>query len=700
MSDDAIVGKTASKREALALRGDIQILRAFAVLIVIFYHLPINYLKNFTEFWWIGVDIFFVISGYLILGMLVRQQITYGRINLSSFLARRAFRLVPSTIFVVVLSSLILWATTQSKLFVALGFRDAAASLASLENFYLISKSENYLAADSLSSPFTHFWSLAVEEQFYFFASLTLFLAFKFRQSSQKRTLSFAIVLFAAVALLGLGASELLQNANSATAYFNPLTRIWEFAIGGLAATLGDFLKARSYRIAPKHFRLVAIVIYIAIGATILGGSSFGLELKYPGLEIAPILIALSAALLIYSLSDHPAPIVRRQQLPQRFLIYVGKRSYVLYLWHLPVIFLFANVLQQSGTTLILMSLVTSFALAAATGILIEDRFRDTKRTQGTVVALTSLLLVPLIVLFGLAFLATHQLKVQAKNAEEAVTSSLLGQVREDTFGEGDYSWAYYSIPEMYESGCHGKFGSEVIVCTFGSNSPQALRVALVGDSHATQFAPGLKMAAESTSAVLYTLLQSSCALDAGHVPGAIASNDLEEPYVEECRLFTSSALDALREIQPEIVLLANAAAGVSNMPGGNPENSLSTLSLFEELKRILPQSQVIVIEDPPLATAKPNLDLFFCADHILGEDCTSASNSQMVWDRLAAIAKRNGIPVVSVWPQICSETRCIRSINGVPIYRDSNHLTAALSISLAPFWKEFFEEWRPLSDD
>ena len=676
------------------IRFDIQALRAFSVLLVVFYHIPVDGLQLLSQHWWIGVDFFFVISGYLILGILIRQRMETGRILVTPFLQRRALRLVPSTLAVVSISAFMLWIATGSTLFAALEFRDAAAALVSVENFYLIFKSEDYLASDQLSSPFTHFWSLGVEEQFYLFAAIALALSFRSKRVSAQNVLRYSILLFSAACVLGLLVSETLSQANSSAAYFNPASRIWEFALGGLSAVVGIALKAKGVRVPVKVVTLVSYSLYLSIVGFISFGGILGLDLDYPGREIAPILIILSAAMLAGSLGDESRAATQSNSRLVGAILFLGKRSYVIYLWHLPIIFLFSNVLQFNGLLLIALASFATLFLAAITGWAVEDRFRFVNPTARNISLLFITTVTTLSIILILAGSSTMHLKQKASNIESlaAIQDANSGLITANL--GGDNSWAYYSIPEMYQSGCHSAFGSRARLCVFGPASSRSFSVALVGDSHATQLAPGLKIAAERLDATLYTLLQSSCSLDSGYVPISAIDSEQAAPYVAECQAFTNSSLRILKEIEPDVLILANASLPMPSTAGVTTGSSQNTVEMFDYLEEILPGTRIVVFEDPPRATLASNLDLFYCLNLTSRGECPETPVLTASWDRLAAIARSKGLEILSIKSEICKSGKCAKSVDGLPIYRDSNHLNAAYSMRLAPYWTSLMEDW------
>lgn len=676
------------------IRFDIQALRAFSVLLVVLYHIPWNGLQSFSKHWWIGVDFFFVISGYLILGILIRQRIETGQILVAPFLQKRALRLIPSTVAVVSLSSILLWLATRSTLFAALEFRDAAASFISMENFYLIFKSEDYLASDQLSSPFTHFWSLGVEEQFYLLAALALALAFKSKRMPPEHVLKISLLIFAAAALLGLFVSDALREVNSAAAYFNPIARIWEFSIGGFAAAVGIWLKARGVNISYKLGQFVGYSVYLTIAILITFGGMFDLGWGYPGYEIAPVLFVLAMAMAVSSFPDESVTTLRARAPVRRAILFLGKRSYVIYLWHFPLIFLFSNVLQLDGLALFICAVIATMGLAALTGWAVEDRFRYAAPDVRNLGLLCIAITIPFVTSLSLAGFSTIHLKETAANMESIAASQMAQPGSMTTALGNDNSWAYYSIPEMYESGCHSDFGSSAKLCLFGTTGSQAIRIALVGDSHATQLAPGLKLAAEGFGATLFTLLQSSCSLDSGYVASSAVLSEKTTSYIKKCEKFTKSSLTFLKRIQPDVLILAAASLPRPIASASANGSSHATIEMLDHLQAILPGSQIVVFEDPPRASVLSNLDVFYCATRSMDEECPEAPKVSAFWDRLTEVARLKGLAVLSIRTELCASGTCKKSVDGIPVYRDSNHLNAAYSMRLAPYWTSLMEDW------
>ena len=300
-----------------SFRADIQGLRAVAVILVIMTHAEVPGFGG----GFIGVDVFFVISGFVITGLLLRQP-AHGIVsNLRYFYARRIRRIVPAatlTLVVTVFGAyLLLGANFESTLLVDV--RWAALFGA---NFRLINTGSNYFVPGVAPSLITHFWTLAVEEQFYFCYPLVIF-SFVALAPRKYRAVWLAMFLVIAIALSSWWSYHLTQ-VNAVAAYYSPFTRFWELALGGLVALLPITWAQRS----PRRNSVLAVAALVALGAAVwhLNGND-----PFPGI-VAWWPCGASAVLLwTGEASVRGAPASWLSWSPFR---YIGDLSYSLYLWH------------------------------------------------------------------------------------------------------------------------------------------------------------------------------------------------------------------------------------------------------------------------------------------------------------------------------------------------------------------------------
>ncbi|MEY4322366.1 MAG: acyltransferase [Actinomycetota bacterium] len=345
-----------------SFRLDIQGLRAIAVLLVIAAH------AGFAGFegGFVGVDIFFVISGFVITSLLMRQPARNLLSNLRNFYVRRILRIVPA-------ATVVLTVTVFASYFILGGFFDEtvlddvrSATLFSA-NFHLINVSADYFMSGAQASLVTHFWSLAVEEQFYFIYPLIVF-SLTYLSNETNRIKVLRNFLAAAVIASALWSWH-LTPLNQVLAYYSPLTRFWELALGGFVATLPW--------IPFKHKATLAIS-WIAVIGLITSVAKLNATVPFPG--IAAWGPCGFTALLIYFSSKPPAgsPAGYLQAKP---LTYIGDISYSLYLWHFIWLMLPGQMeFPPEGIWVKPVLILGAFLCAAASYHLMENRIRHSKK--------------------------------------------------------------------------------------------------------------------------------------------------------------------------------------------------------------------------------------------------------------------------------------------------------------------------------
>lgn len=378
--------------EDRALRPDVEGLRAVAVLLVVLFHAGVPGMAG----GFVGVDVFFVISGFVITGLLLRERSATGSTRFLAFYARRARRILPAAIFVILISLI------ASYLLIGPGYAtlvasDARWSASFLGDYHFIHVYPNYLVARP-NSPLQQYWSLAVEEQFYlvypaFFVAL---LAAPGRMSVRARL----ITGLTAVIIVSLLVSVATTKVGFLGANYSPFTRAWELALGALVAVCTSRLEA-----IPKG--VAAAITWIGLFGIVLSARTLSVHSLYPGAVVA--LPALSAALVIAGGAAIPRMGAESllHLLPFRW---VGRWSYSWYLWNSAALAIGAALLnkQVNGTPIAIKLLLVGVALvlAAATYFFVEQPFRHSKalmRSPGASV-IGALLLIGTCVAFTYAF--------------------------------------------------------------------------------------------------------------------------------------------------------------------------------------------------------------------------------------------------------------------------------------------------------
>jgi peptidoglycan/LPS O-acetylase OafA/YrhL len=541
--------------EARGFRPDIQGLRAIAVTMVVIYHLhPSAVPGGFA-----GVDVFFVISGYLITGHLWRGYQRTGQVSLADFWGRRARRLVPAAALVLTVTwlvSRIVQTTTQ----LADTARQILASALYYQNWQLSADAVNYLKSGDAASPVQHFWSLSVEEQFYIVwplvfliaAFLAAALAGRRAEPDQEerhaRTRRVVVgVLTTALVIASLGYSVYETKANPAAAYFVTTTRMWELGIGGLLALAPQRLTRTLARQGWLGWLGIAAVI---ASAFVLTGS-----MAFPGaIALLPV---LGAAALIAggSAEGRYGP---SRLTSGRLMVFIGGISYSLYLWHYPVINLYTDWHGKApGLVNGLLIVALSVLLAWLTKTLVEDKVRlapfvARHKWRSLSVALAAIVPVALVAVYIAGEPAPWNgtlgpnypgAAALAGSARQVPAAPLLPPP--DQISQSLYRTA----------GCLDDIPvSKPHECTFGDTANPVLTVALVGDSAAGEWFDALNAIAVHRHWKLVTELHSSCPWSAATMrnPNGIGT-------FTACNDWGAAVLhDLVTTIRPDVVLTSD----------------------------------------------------------------------------------------------------------------------------------------------
>ena len=430
-----------------ALRSDIQALRAVAVLLVIAYHYNIGPVKG----GFLGVDIFFVISGFVITQRLLGYHGSFLN-SLHDFYLKRAKRLLPSSLLVIALTAIFARILLPAISLHQIAKESLAASLF-VPNLYFAHQQNNYMNQGMDPSPYLHFWSLGVEEQFYLLWPLLLLVIFR------KRLLWIIITLPSSVVI-----SFLLTHQNAISGFYQPWTRAWEFIAGALLVFIPSGL-------TPK---LKGFTACLGWGGVAISALSISSSQQTPG--FTTIAAVLSAALVIYA----NAPISAKTGLP-----YIGNISYTLYLVHWPLFVILTS--RYSGLNLTERCLI-AFGATALAGF-IYRYFENPLRFQTSANKLWQ---------FGLGVIVVAIASFTILDTGASAQSGKISISREE--------------PILYADGCH--LGPDISTpkpnCFFGDTSSKSV-VILVGDSHAAMHFPGLNLLAQHNHWKLLALTKSSC---------------------------------------------------------------------------------------------------------------------------------------------------------------------------------------------
>jgi len=683
---DRTAGPTASRGQSTPLRPEIQALRALAVLAVLVYHLvPARFPGGY-----VGVDIFFVISGFLITGHLLRELERHDRIAVAAFWARRAKRLLPAALLVLAVVTAGVVALVPRVLWNQYLGETLAATLY-VENWRLAADAVDYLAAGNHPSPVQHFWSLSVEEQFYFVLPLLIMLgAFAARRFGlPRRKVLFALL--AVIALVSLVVSVRLTATNPGVAYFSTATRGWEFAAGGLLA----FAPAKgplAVRAAAAGLGTAAIALTLVL---------FSGRTPFPG--SAALLPVLGTAAVIWAgtLPWRMTPSGAGTWAPVATL---GRVSYSVYLWHWPLIVLLP---MATGVKLRLVDMaavvIASLLLALATTMWVEDPVRFSPRLLGSgrrprTVALWSLAGMAVIaavtsgaLLISRAALAEARLELaQVRSAPvTCFGAATLGAVASDC---ADVPVPDHLVPHPVlapedgagPGGCWaGNDERELQMCTLGPTEGYTKRVLALGDSHSNMLVPAHQYAAEELGWRIDVAGHANCYWTRATTHNAVRA------FEEACadwRAAVEAHLDA-SEPYDAIVVIATRTAELVDTPGDVAADEAATIQGLHDawVDQLARGSAVVVVSDVP----QPRRDVVECVvrfEATATDRCTTPRSAALeLPDILVRAAAADGLDVVDMTDLFCDEQRCHAVVGHVVVWRDRGHVTGTFARTLGP---------------
>ncbi|MCZ4499189.1 MAG: putative acyltransferase [Marmoricola sp.] len=682
---EGITGKGkdgAGKRRVF--RTDIQGLRAVAVLVVVLYHCGV---PGFTG-GYVGVDVFFVISGFLITQHLLTEVDRSKSVSIAGFYSRRIRRLLPPALLVVATTVVVarLWGPVLQSTRTA---QDGLFAIFYSMNYRLAGEGVDYQMANAAPSPFQHFWSLAVEEQFYVFWPLLLMVfAFLTRRATNANRRIYLIPVLLWVIAWSLHESIVTTSSNGPLAYYSLPTRAWELGIGALVATTVPLWKS-----LPKL--LAGAGTWIGLGLLLAPVFLFDDATAFPGyLAAIPV---VGAALVIGGGLAAPSRGVDLVLRP-RIVQFVGHVSYGWYLWHWPAIILGpAFFAGDFGVTQKLEMAVLALWFATLSYLLIEQptlrikipvrRWLMAGLAMSFVVAGTAgaaVALGPDVQGSGASQAAADLGTVAKLNAsiKQALTVQDVPSNLTPTLARGSAD-----VPRTTPDGCHLPFLEiRQPACVYGDVSASRTML-LFGDSHAEQWFGALDVIAKAEHFRLVSWTKSACPI----ANTLIVNPKLKRPYTE-CMTWRAERMRAIADLKPDVIVASQA----DSLVGYDFPNDKWASATADTLRRLSRDTKDLVLLSD---IARPTKDVPGCLSEHLQDvpACTVPSDLGLPTDaggykhlpvRHAAV--RRALQVVDltmvntqVW--FCRGAKCPPVVGRTLVYRDDSHMTQVYARSLVP---------------
>jgi peptidoglycan/LPS O-acetylase OafA/YrhL len=697
-------------------RHDIQGLRAVAILAVVAYHAGLPIPGGY-----VGVDVFFVISGYLITQLIWDEVATGGRLSFSGFYARRARRLLPSAVLVIVVTVVVSVAVLGPLEATAVA-KDAVACALYVGNYRFAVQATNYLSSQGPVSPLQNYWSLGVEEQFYLVWPALLLaavlIARRWRGSHARhgatasdRQRRAVIGTLGVVAVLSFWLCVHLTSTNEPWAFFSLPTRAWELAVGGLLA------------LAVPHGRrlpdwALAALGWAGLGAIAWSLAAFGPQTPFPGAAALVPVAGAGAALVAGTrhLVVGPARLLGLGALQP-----IGAVSYTWYLWHWPALVLAPSIVGHSlGTAQKVGVSLLSLVLAAATTVVLEQPVRRSRWLSsrsarslevGGALSLGAACLAVAVVAFlpapvgtgrvaSARLVTTHVATGRSSTSskvppEVATANSLDGQVNRLVYRSlanpdvpanlsPSLAGASADIPAPEDGDCFDGFTDATVHSCLYGDTTSSRTVVLFGDSHALQWFPALDALANQQSDALVVMAKATCP----PIDITVFSPELGRDYTE-CDEWRAAELQRMTSLRPAVVIL-----GFSREYGIADDHVVvdgqAWLSGLAEMITTIEHdtgAHVVLMGDDPY----PQQSVPDCLSQHLGDTPTCSIPRRYPFynpkgiPQEKALAASTGAGYIDTDPWFCISTTCTVIVGNMLVYRDDNHITATYAHWLTP---------------
>ena len=661
-------------------RRDVQGLRALAVLTVVAFHAGLPIPGGF-----LGVDVFFVISGFVITGALSREWTRSDQIHLGRFYLRRFIRLAPGLALVVTVTlglSIFLMSPLGPQQSTGI---TGVGSVLMFANYVIARTSGGYFLPAAESNPLLNMWSLSVEEQFYLVFPAVLIAGWTIRRrmrSGRNIALGLIVIIFCASLVLATVGSGLYDQSSELLGFYSPISRAWEFAAGAILAMLLE------KPIAVVDERFASAIGFLGLGMLV---TAFVAVDSDRGTQSLWTLLPVVGTILVIAAGSHP-----RSKVNKAFgaspLVTVGNWSYSIYLWHWPLIVLAALVWPSTPGVRIIAA---AFALlpAVASYVLLERPVRmmapgSRSRVLKTVAAtMTPPLLVAAILSFG-------------ANTGWGVESTQVEQQNQGIH----FGWTECMTARTMD----GPPASDPDLCRINLNG-EGTPITLVGDSNAAQYSEALAGAAEALGSPLRIETAASCPLIdiyRGRRPQTTSES--------ACRNYYETTMSDLIDGPPGVVVIAMAgdywylpvvigSSATNGTAARLPKASYleeglraTVLELQSAGQRVLLVRPIYRFDEPPLALSIDGCSLW----SMYVADCVTAvprgeidPKEELGRTAVTTVANDTGATVVDIASYQCPDEVCGVAYYGLPIYQDTHHITVALSRELSPEFEEALKQ-------
>ncbi|MCP3032910.1 acyltransferase [Halobacillus sp. A1] len=649
-----------SKETTRKFRPEIEGLRALAALLVAVYHI---WLGNVSG----GVDVFFVVSGFLITTSLLHMYERTGKIDGFGFLLKLGKRLFPiafAVLVFVIITSFYFLPQTQWVTII----KEVAASLLYVENWQLASNSVDYLAQNNAASPVQHFWAMSTQFQFYIIWTFVLFLVIAIARKLNWEIRTSFFYTFVGIFILSISYSVYMTAVRQPWAYFDTFARVWEFAAGGILSLVIAHISLHKW--TSLTFGWIGLFGLISCGLILQVGSVF------PGYAA---LWPVTCAVLILLAGNRGGKYGVHHLLSATPLVKFGGISYGFYLWHWPLLVLYYNMMGSESVSITHGLLIIGLAvlLSYVTTNVLEKPIRNKNIQSKPKLALILIAIaVPVVILNGSWNFYVQGTQTASSNVEITDTEypGALAMEPDKEFSTEEpirptVLEAEEDRPESYSDGCHQNMEeTEVILCEYGEVDEPEHTVALVGGSHSAHWLAPLEIYAEEQDLKILNYTRSACRFSS---ESYLLTTELDQ---ETCGEWNESVMDELIEKQPDLVYTTADATEWEGIPEGYVDQ-WETLDDHD--------INVFALKDNPRA----EFDIPTCIDEHgkHAEECQTKNDLEDLSDDINDLDLDN-VYYADLTDKFCEEDVCHPVIGNIVVYQDGHHMTRTYAKTLAPY--------------
>ncbi|RZU61550.1 peptidoglycan/LPS O-acetylase OafA/YrhL [Zhihengliuella halotolerans] len=642
-------------------RPEIEGLRAVASILVAVYHIYLGRVSG-------GVDVFFVVAGFLITTTLYTMLTREGRISYSGFFSRLATRLLPHalTVLAVVFAASLVLLPPARRL---AAWDEITASALYGENWALIAKATDYLAQGEGSSPVQHFWAMSIQGQFYAIWAVVFALVLFASRHLAISTYRLLVWSLGTLFVVSLAFSIYYTAVDQPVAYFHTGTRVWEFALGGLVA-----LVVRRALVG----RGGAVAVWTGLAIVVSSGLLLPVSTSFPG--YVALVPALGAVLVIVGSGGYGRYGADRF-LSHPAMVWLGGVSYGIYLWHWPLLVFSLALMGVDRVHPIwgVVIIAAAIGLSALTARFVERpvwrRLKDKRvGSAGRLLLGGATILVLVLGIQGWSYLAVAVPNASTDTATSQGARSFVSENGRTSLEEPvvpDLVAVPLDNPAMYDDGCHQDIEDPAVVeCVYGAADSERT-VVLVGGSHSAHWLPALETIAEDHPIRIVSMTKSSCPWS---TPG------VENGYRDDsCGEWNREATRRIAEMEPELVVTtATRSIGADEVvPPGYVDR-------WSEFTALSPGTPIVALRDNPRMSAD-FLDCLGSADDFTtqcGRDRGDLRQESI--PNIDDVILPDSVFVADLTDYFCRSDYCPAVAGNVVIYRDPAHLTATYSRTLA----------------